>query len=367
MRISFLRLITIVLGLCLLAPGLIFGQYQMLGGPLANNPSCASPADNSGQVTCAFRLNDGSLYGIRIDPRTGYNSGPQSLGGRIVNDASCAGPANVNATTSYLGQVICAVKGTDSALYGIAFNPGTGYTTGYQYLGGTIEDTPSCAAPNDLTGDVICGVKGPDSSLYGIRFNPVTGSKTGYQYLGGIVQDSPSCATSGSFQSSGTASIICGVKAINSGLYGIQFDPGTGFATGYQALGGTLQDRASCATGIGNEVICAVKGTDSALYGIEFGPQAGTTTGYLYLGGTIEDNFSCANQGGATGATCAVKSIDGSLYGIRFYPSTKFTTGYVRYGGSLQGNPSCAYASTGTVICGVKQADSALYGIAVKP
>jgi hypothetical protein len=255
-------------------------------------------------------------------------------------------------------------------LYGIAFNPQTGFTTGYQALGGIIEDNPSCAAPIDGTGQVICAVKGPDSALYGIAFNPRTGFKTGYLYLGGTIEDSPSCASPNNTGVGGQ--VICGVKARDSALYGIQFDPRTGFATGYQYLGGTLQDRPSCAVGNSgsNVTVCAVKGTDNALYGIGFSPVSGFTTGYIALGGTIEDNFSCASPYNGTGVICAVKGTDSALYGIRFDPAAKFSTGFAGYSGSIQGNPSCAYAndanSTGTIICAVKGTDSSLYGIAIK-
>src|SRR5438309_500473 len=109
MKHRFSTLMSIVLGLTILAPGRIYGQYQPLGGIIVGDPSCASP-------------NDGT------------------------------------------GQVICAAKGTDSALYGIRFNPATNFTTGFQGLGGIIVDNPSCASPNDSAGAVICGQKGTDNA-----------------------------------------------------------------------------------------------------------------------------------------------------------------------------------------------------------
>jgi hypothetical protein len=226
---------------------------QSLGGLIANNnASCAAPFDGTGQIICAVRGTDTALYAIRFNPRTGFMTSYQALGGRTVGDPSCASPNDAS------GQVICAVKGTDSALYGIAFNPQNGFKTGYQSLGGTIADNPSCAAPIDGTGQVICAVKGPDNALYGIRFNPRTGFTTAYQYLGGTIEDSPSCASPNNGGVGGQ--VICGVKARDSALYGIQFDPGTGFATGYQYLGGTLQDRPSCAVGNGGSNVNHLRG-----------------------------------------------------------------------------------------------------------
>ena len=117
MNYRFSILVSMVLGLTILAPGQIYGQYQPLGGKIEGDPSCASP-------------NDGT------------------------------------------GQVICAAKGTDNALYGIRFNPATNFTTGYQGLGGIIEGDPSCASSNDSAGAAICGQKGTDNALYGIAFRP---------------------------------------------------------------------------------------------------------------------------------------------------------------------------------------------------
>ena len=42
----------------------------------------------------------------------------------------------------------------------------------FQELGGTIVGNPSCASPNDGTGQVICAVKGTNNSLFGIAFRP---------------------------------------------------------------------------------------------------------------------------------------------------------------------------------------------------
>src|ERR1700739_3848107 len=75
----------------------------------------------------------------------------QSLGGVIVDNPSCA-PADDGT-----GDVTCAVKGTDNSLFGIRFN-GNSFTTGFQFLGGIIVGDPSCASPQDGTGDVTCAV-----------------------------------------------------------------------------------------------------------------------------------------------------------------------------------------------------------------
>ena len=102
----------------------------------------------------------GGIYCLEYDKAVRQLTG---LGGIIVGDPSCAGADDGT------GEVICAAKGTDNALYGIRLNPATGFSTGYRTLGGIIVDDPSCASANDGSGEAICAAKGTDDSLYGIR------------------------------------------------------------------------------------------------------------------------------------------------------------------------------------------------------
>src|SRR5215467_4841796 len=104
-------------------------------------------------------------------------------------DPSCASPNDGS------GQVICAATGTNDALYGVRFNPGTGFTTGYQSLGGVLVSDPSYTNFNDRSGRVFCAARGTDNTLYGIQFNPSTGFTSGYRGLGGVFVGNPSCTS----------------------------------------------------------------------------------------------------------------------------------------------------------------------------
>ena len=153
--------VSLLMALILNQPAPVWGQFQSLGGIIIDDPSCANANDATGQVICAVKGTNSALFGIRFDP-PGFSTGFQSLGGIIIGNPSCAsdGP----------GQVTCAVKGTNSALFGIRFNPSTNFSTGFESLGGVIIGNPSCAS--DGPGQVICAVKGTNSALFDIAVIP---------------------------------------------------------------------------------------------------------------------------------------------------------------------------------------------------
>jgi hypothetical protein len=62
------------------------------------------------------------------------------------------------------------VRGIDSALYGILFNPETRFSTGFVSVGGVLAGPPSCAGVGIER--AVCGVKGVDAALYGISLMP---------------------------------------------------------------------------------------------------------------------------------------------------------------------------------------------------
>ena len=72
-----------------------WGQFQNLGGVIAGNPTCASPNDGTGQVICGVKGTNNALFGIRFDPRTNFTTGYQSLGGVVVGDPTCANAGQV--------------------------------------------------------------------------------------------------------------------------------------------------------------------------------------------------------------------------------------------------------------------------------
>jgi len=62
-----LLLVTAIAALWAAHPLVLHAQYQNLGGAIFSNPSCASPNDFSGEIICAVRGGDNALYGIRFD------------------------------------------------------------------------------------------------------------------------------------------------------------------------------------------------------------------------------------------------------------------------------------------------------------
>jgi hypothetical protein len=108
-----------------------------------------SANDGTGQIICAVvggtTGSNGPLFGIRIDPGTGYSSGYQSLGGVVVGSPGCA---------SGKGAAACDVVGGpyDNQrynVYSIVFNPNT-FSSGYQFANLYSEnDFVSCADSGD--------------------------------------------------------------------------------------------------------------------------------------------------------------------------------------------------------------------------
>jgi len=113
-RLATMFGLVVICAFILYKPDLVWGQFQSLGGIIIDDPSCANADDNTGHVICAVKGTNNALFGIRFDPPS-FSTGFQALGGLISDNPSCAsdGP----------GQVICAVKGTNSALFDIAVIP----------------------------------------------------------------------------------------------------------------------------------------------------------------------------------------------------------------------------------------------------
>ena len=299
-------------------PVAAWAGFQSLGGIIVDNPSCATADDGTGEVICAAKGTDNSLFGIRFFPTLGV-TGFQSLGGVIVGDPSCA------AAGDRKGQVTCVAKGTDNSLFGIRFDPGfssaSSFSTGFQSLGGVIVGDPSCATDNEGTGRVICVAKGTDNLLFGIELDPATSFSTGFESLdlGGRFVGNPSCASPDLIR---TGDVICAAKGTDNSLFGIRFFPTLG-VTGFQSLGGVIVGNPSCASAqdATGQVICAAKGTDNSLFGIEFDPATSFSTGFQSLGGVIVDNPSCASLAitlTSGDVICAAKGTDNSLFGTRF-------------------------------------------------
>lgn len=224
---------------------------------LGSDPSCASPGDGTSQVVCGVKGLDDGLYAVRLDGES-YQTPYLSLGGFVFGNPSCA-------ANDQNGQVTCGVIGGgvngSHALYATRFNPATGFSTGYENLGGIVlaGTNPSCVSANDGTGQIICAVVGGTTGslgpLYGIRLDAGTGYSSGYQSLGGAVIGSPGCA-------SGKGVAVCGVVGgpydnQTYNVYSISFNPNT-YSSAYQFANlYSKNDFVSCAdSGDGNYVFC---------------------------------------------------------------------------------------------------------------
>ena len=144
-------------------------------GRSLGEPSCVNSGD--GFATCAAVASNNALVAIRFNTQSGANSGFQVLGGQIIDNPSCA-PA-----LGGLNQVICAAKTPANALVAVRFAPQTGFTTGFQELGGTLVGDPSCA--NSGPGFATCAARDVKGALTAIRFSPSTGVKDGVPEPGG--------------------------------------------------------------------------------------------------------------------------------------------------------------------------------------
>ena len=88
--------------------GSSWSGYQSLGGVATSNPSCTSFLGTS-QAICAVRGSDNALYVNRLNGTGTSWSGYQRLGGIYTSDFSCASLG--------INQVICAGLGTNKALF----------------------------------------------------------------------------------------------------------------------------------------------------------------------------------------------------------------------------------------------------------
>ena len=245
---------------------------------------------------------------------------------------------NPSCVSSVQRQAICAVVGDDNALYGFALEADTSgpifTSTGVLRLGGTIAGDPSCVFT--LDGFATCAALDFGNALVAVRFNPATGEISEFETLGGPqgkpIVDNPSCAPA----RGGYYQIICAVRGNNNALFGIRFNPLTGFNSGWRNLGGNFVGRPSCVNSGPGVVTCAIRDAQNALVAIRFSPNAGVPSPFQNLGGEFAGDPVCAPAlKGYNRVICLVRADDNTLTTIRFEPSTDFNSGYVDLTGSL--------------------------------
>jgi hypothetical protein len=149
-------------------------QDVNLGGTLIFNPTCTDIGFGTvlcGAVTTAGELRTMQFSGMApINPVT--ITFPPNSNMSITSDPSCAG-VNMN-------DVICGVRGSDSALYFGEFPRGVPALPQFNFVGGVLAGAPSCASEN--TAQAVnpgaelmrfCAVRGTDSTLYVTQLIPL--------------------------------------------------------------------------------------------------------------------------------------------------------------------------------------------------
>src|SRR5581483_5113448 len=143
--------------------------------------SCASTADSSGEVVCAYTsttgVTKGQLLGIRFNIFTGIIDNIMNLGVSINGAASCTNGSPRFTVTGPppkelpVGATICGARRADNnLLLGIAFNPATGYLISVSDTEVATAD-PSCTNANDASGQGVICVYDNGGSLRSIAFN----------------------------------------------------------------------------------------------------------------------------------------------------------------------------------------------------
>jgi hypothetical protein len=161
--------------------GTTWSAWVDRGGALKRKPSCVTP--DGSRIVCVALGADGRLH-----ERDGVGatwSAWETLGGslRFTHPPTCYARANgvdcVAADQRFRGQFLRrAANGRWSAA---------------QSLGGTVDDVPSCIAPNATTR--TCFFKGTDTSLRRIFFSGTAWS--GWENLRGAMSSAPSCTLLG--------------------------------------------------------------------------------------------------------------------------------------------------------------------------
>jgi hypothetical protein len=294
-------------------------------------PSCASSANGTGHIICAFvgsnlKVSAASVlvapgaFGVPALDSTSTNNagmtttGPNNLALGIsvgsngantgIGNSSCA------STADGTGDVVCAVN-SNGVLVGVRFNvfanPQSKILYPVQNLGISVPVgvNASCTigaprfsvgpavggtvAGEDAQGDTICAVQ-TSGNLVGIAFNPATGHIVTQDL--GVSVGNASCVHA----PDGTAApqIVCGMSDAG-GLQGIAFDPRTQIKTALQAISATAFGILGCAAPNDNsgDVICVSRleptsnstAPPGGLEGFAFNPRTSFRTAIQAIGG----------------------------------------------------------------------------------
>ena len=351
-------------------------QYTTLAGPFSARPSCVPGNQGTAfeDYNCVARAANNVLFSFRF---FGGLSSPTSLGMTTLRNPSCSQELIIKTKPGEtILAIICAVVGVDNALYGFALTPGGGLQTSFVHLGGPIDGDPSCVLTEDSRDRAgafaTCAVVDANRSLVAIRFNPFSGASSGWQMLGGTVLDNPSCVPA----NGGLQQVICAVKGTTNSVFGIRFGPQTGYTSGFKGVaGGNFVGSPSCVNTGSGVATCALRDRQNALVAVRFNPNTGAKSPLQNLGGTWVGDPSCApaNQG-FNRVVCVGRATGNNLEAIRLDPSNGFSSGFQEIPDTFALDASCAHedlsfrlGDDSGVFCAARRVDNAIFLFYVNP
>lgn len=303
--------------------------------------SCASTADASGDVVCAYTAfgTQGLLMGIRFNIFTGKVYPVMNLGLLNGDSAACTNASERFTVTGPPAQegpngaTVCLVGGTI-----VAFNPASGFRSSVtsNVVTGMSSD-PTCANANDGTEQVIC-VYNNFGSLRSVAFNT-----NPLKFVSAELNISPSTViglfdpVSCSSPNDRSGDVLCAAgDTANNELLGFAVNPRTGHQSAIQNVvpgtefgtGGSIFYVSSCA-GVGDkssDVICSFVAQLSSVtqpqhLGVKFDPRTGfisnVLTGPTAVGGSASCTFQNVN---AAQISCGAQIQGLAIQGLIFNP-----------------------------------------------
>jgi hypothetical protein len=230
--------------------GASWSGFQSLNGVSISDPACTGIV-GSNQAFCAIIGTNGSLEVNHFD---GANwMGFENLGGSHIFNPTCTDDFHLGALC---GGVTTTGQLRLRHFNGTSWEPPTILTLPNNTF---ITADPSCTFINQ--DQMICGVRGSDSALYVSRFDGI--SFLPFQNLGGILAAKPTCTSDNI--GSPTPMAVCAVRDISSHLFVNQFTNTTW--SGYQQIrGANINGAPSCTILSVAQALCGVKGTDNSLW-----------------------------------------------------------------------------------------------------
>lgn len=313
--------------------------------------SCASTADTSGDVVCAYTSTSGAtkgqLLGIRFNIFSGTVDPIMNLGVSINGAASCTNASprfTVTGPPAHelpIGATICgARRAGNNLLLGIAFNPATKFLISISANEFATTD-PSCTNANDGSTHGVTCVYNNSGSMRSIAFNTnLDATPFGFAsneqniYPGTVfaANDSPSCSA----PNDGSGDVLCAVVD-NGSFLAFAVNPITNFRSMLQTVSlssafGQDIGAPSC-SGIGDnsfEIICSVteqitfSGIPAFLvpFGLKFDPRSGVIANNDVEAGVGPNTFnsvSCTFEN-VNPAQIACGVLSGTVFGQIFNP-----------------------------------------------